>query len=122
MNTEAKRAWIVNGMMAVLLGAAIFLKVGAQPASAAGSGLQTDGMMLATGSGERKLLVVNTTEKRILLYNLQGLGEFRLLSARSYEFDQQFPTDTSKSKKIEQDGISATEAAIMYGESKAKKK
>ena len=116
MITEAKRAWMVNAMLVLLLGLAVYLKIGASPAQAAGSGMQTDGMMLTAGGADEKLVVVNTTEKKIMLYKTKGYGEFRLLSARSYEFDQRFQADTSKVKDIESRGYTATQAAELYGQ------
>lgn len=88
MTRETKTTWIMNGLLAVILVllAGHYLNSTAAPAYAAGGGWDTDGIMATTALDAERLVLVDTKNKAIMVYKVNG-NMFRLVGARSFEYD-----------------------------------
>jgi hypothetical protein len=85
MSDNKTTAWIINGLLAVIfvLLAGYYVKSTA-PAYAAG--WDTDGIMAAQALDTDRLVLVDTKNRNICMYATTG-NAFRLVGARSYEYD-----------------------------------
>jgi hypothetical protein len=120
MNTQIKNAWTVNALLLCALLAAVLAKTGVGGrAHAAVAGGSANSVMLNSAEANERLVLVNTEKKQIMVYKIEGLGQFRLIAARSYEFDLTIRKDTAGSE-IEKNGYSATQSAQKYLESTKK--
>ena len=89
MSDTAKTAWTINGLLAIillLLGGYYFDR-SSTPAYAAG--WDTNGVMVASAVETERLVLVDTTKKNIMVYRVIN-NIFRLVGARSYEYDIEF--------------------------------
>lgn len=118
MNAQnATRAWLFNLALALglaLLGVVITAHFNSST-HAAGTGWETDGMMVNTIEGESdRVVLIDTNRKNIAVYKVQGSGQFRLIAARDCRYDLMLE-DTSKIPEIEQKhGITAVRAAELW--------
>ena len=89
MSEKTKNAWIINGLLAVilLLLGGLYLRTSGQNAYAAGGGWETNGVMAISTNGTENLVLVDTNNKNFMVYRAQGKGEFGLIGARSYQYD-----------------------------------
>jgi hypothetical protein len=80
--------WFENALLLAVLVLLAVLYVGraGAPALAAGGGWETNGV-IALSSGGEKLILVDTNKKNICIYKVRGVGEFRLVGARNYQYD-----------------------------------
>jgi hypothetical protein len=87
MNEHTKTAWIINGLLAVILVllAGSYWNLSSPPAYA-GPGWDTDGIMAASALDSDRIVLIDTKNKTVLLYNTNG-NQFRLVGARSFEYD-----------------------------------
>ena len=109
-------AWVVNGLLAVILVllGAYFYRVCIAPAQAAGGGWETNGMMaMHSGLANDRLVLIDTKKQNIMVYRTQGTGKFRLTGARSYKYDLELP-DTGGNGAIEGRGISFSDCYKAY--------
>jgi hypothetical protein len=80
--------WFENALLLGILALLVGLYAGRpEPrAEAAGGGWETDGVIALSGAGS-KLVLVDTARKNLCIYRTRGLGEFRLVGARSFKYD-----------------------------------
>ena len=116
MNSR-KNPWLINGALAIGLALIALVMTGQLKSSAhaAGTGWETDGMLVNTLDGETdRVVLIDTNRKNIAVYKLQGSGQFRLIGARDCRYDLMLE-DTSKIPEIEQKhGITAQRAAELW--------
>ncbi|HEY3322152.1 MAG TPA: hypothetical protein VGP72_16925 [Planctomycetota bacterium] len=118
---ERKSAGMQNVLIAVLALTALLVWQRPDPVQAVGGGSwDTDGMMVNTTENEaERLVLVDTTAKTIMVYRTEGVGQFRLVAARSYQFDVLLK-DTSKNDEIERrNGITFMQAFELYAKRNA---
>ena len=113
--------WIINALLLASLLVAMLLKssYSESRAFAAGGGLETNGTMIGTTESDQdRLVLVDTTNKNIMVYKTTGVGQFRLTGARSYKYDVEINgKDTSKVDEIEtHKGITFMRAYELYEE------
>lgn len=116
MSEQSRRAWIINGLLAVILALllGIYLSFHSQNAYAAGGGWETDGIMLAaTQTTNERLVLVDTAKTTIMIYKTAGAGQFRLVGARSYKYDVELE-DTAGSTVETGSGKTFTEVYHLY--------
>jgi hypothetical protein len=116
MSQPSRHAWVVNGLLAVVLALllGIYINFHSQNAYAAGGGWETDGVMLAcTQTTNERLVLVDTQKKNIMIYKTAGAGQFRLVGARSYKYDVELE-DTAGSTVETGSGKSFTEVYHLY--------
>ena len=122
MNDKAKTDWTINALLAVilvLLGGYYFQK--STPAYAAGGGWDTDGVMaISSASDQERVVLIDTKKMNIMIYKPQT-NKFRLVGARSYEYDVQLE-DTEGSKVATGNGMTYMEVFKVYHELKNKTK
>lgn len=95
MNDKTKSAWMINGLLAVILAIliAVYANMSGSKAYAAGGGWDTNGVMAMTANETERLILINTdpndkvSGQQIMLYRVQGAGKFRLIGARNYKYD-----------------------------------
>jgi hypothetical protein len=96
MSEKSKQAWLINGLLAVILAIliAIYAGMSGAKAYAAGGGWDTNGVMAMVSGANEKLILINTdpndktSGQQIMLYKAQGTGgKFRLIGARNYKYD-----------------------------------
>lgn len=92
MSDNTRNAWTINALLAailVLLAGYYFNTGGSTPAFAAGGGWDTDGVMaISSASDNERLVLIDTKKMNIMIYKPQA-NKFRLVGARSYEYDVQ---------------------------------
>jgi hypothetical protein len=87
MTSPTKNAWLINGLLAVILVLLVGHYLGSSaPAYAAGGGWDTDGIMATTGFETDRIVLIDTKNKQIMVYKTTGKA-FRLVGARSFEYD-----------------------------------
>jgi hypothetical protein len=88
MSEKTKTAWIINGLLAVILVLLLgyLINLNATPAYAAGGGWETDGVMATTALDTEHVILIDTKSKTIMIYK-NTANAFRLVGARSYEYD-----------------------------------
>ena len=87
MTTNTKTAWLINGLLAVILVLLVGHYAGSTaPAYAAGGGWDTDGIMATTALDTERVVLIDTKNKQIMVYKTTG-KMFRLVGARSFEYD-----------------------------------
>jgi len=108
---NAKKAWMINLALALGMGLSAWLISALQPrAHAAGGSWETDGILVnTTESDNERLVIVDTEKKQLMVYRTDGVGQFRLVSARNYRYDVEFE-DTSKINAIEK----RTDGTYLY--------
>jgi hypothetical protein len=122
LNKKLKKIWLMNGVIAVtLLAAIVVVRQFTSAANAAGGGWETDGILVnTTDSANERLVLVDTESKRIMVYKTDA-GQFRLTSARSYFYDTDM-IDTSKTEEIERkNGITFIQAFEFWQQELQKK-
>jgi len=95
MSDKSKQAWMINGLLAVILAILIgvYANMSSSKAYAAGGGWDTNGVMAITANQTERLILINTDPndkvggQQIMLYRIQGAGKFRLIGARNYKYD-----------------------------------
>ena len=114
MSEKIKNAWLINGLLAVILVllGGLYLRTPGQNAYAAGGGWETDGVMALTSEVGENLVLVDTKNKNFMVYRVQGKGKFTLIGARSYQYDVEFE-DTSWVKEITR-GITFKDSFDLY--------
>jgi hypothetical protein len=90
-----------------------------QRAYGAGGGWETEGIMALAASGQTRLLLVDTRKKTMCMYRTRGLGEFRLVGARNFQYDVEIK-DTAGAKEIEYKGINYFQVKDLYEREMAK--
>jgi hypothetical protein len=108
MSDNAKHAWAINGLLAVILAIliAVYASMSGAKAYAAGGGWDTNGVMAITANQTERLILINTdpndkiSGQQIMLYRIQGAGKFRLIGARNYKYDVEL-IDTAASQSTE---------------------
>lgn len=121
MNEKTKYTWTINALLAVilvLLGGYWFNSSSA-PAFAAGGGWDTDGVMaISSASDNERIVLIDTKKQNIMIYKPQT-NKFRLVGARSYEYDVQI--DDSEGTAISTgNGKTYMEVFKIYHEMKNK--
>jgi hypothetical protein len=108
---NAKKAWLINLFLAMGMGLSWWLAGALQSrAHAAGGSWETDGILVnTTESDNERLVIVDTEKKQLMVYRTDGVGQFRLVSARNYRYDVEFE-DTSKINSIEK----RTDGTYLY--------
>ena len=110
MNESKRNAWLINGLLAVILALLVgfYLNTGSSTALAAGGGWETNGIMAITGSQNEQLVILNTDPndktagQNIMIYRAEGAaGKFSLIGARSFKYDVEL-VDTSATPQLEQ--------------------
>jgi hypothetical protein len=88
MNERNRTTWVINGLLAAILVllAGHYLNVLSPPAYAAGGGWETDGVIATSVLDAERLVLIDTKNKTICVYKTTG-NMFRLVGARSYEYD-----------------------------------
>ena len=87
MNSQTRTAWLINGLLAVILVLLAGHYLGSStPAYAAGGGWDTDGIMAVTAVDVDRVVLIDTKSKQIMVYKTTG-KMFRLVGARSFEYD-----------------------------------
>jgi len=116
MTEKAKNAWSANALLAaLLLGAWCWIaRVDNAGARAESGGWDDDILVNSTEGAEDRFVLVDLRNKNIMVYKTEGLGQFRLVTARSYEADAEFPRDTSDSAEIEKKGITYLRALELW--------
>jgi hypothetical protein len=83
--------WLENLVLAVLVGvlAWAWWTMPEKQAMAAGGGWDTHGVIAAVTNPAQRLVVIDTNPsvQTICVYRTSGVGEFRLVCARSYRYD-----------------------------------
>jgi hypothetical protein len=108
MSEQTKSAWLINGLLAVILVllAGYYVHNSAAPAFAAGGGWETDGIMAMSTTGDNdRFVLVDTGKQNIMVYKILN-KQFRLLGARSYKYDVEI--EDSADSEIEKKGSGAT--------------
>jgi len=111
---RARDPWLENalllGILALLVG--LYLTLPGRTAQAAGGGWETDGMIAVAGTGGEKLILIDTVKKNMCIYKVLGMGQFRLVGARSYKYDVEFKDSTAlpASMSMEKRGWTYVEA------------
>jgi len=104
MDNNKTNLWLQNtillSLVALLVCAYVLLPDG--KAHAAGGGWETDGILCVSASGEERILLIDTTKKTMCVYRTRGLGEFRLVGARSFQYD------------VEKDGVTVLDVKRIY--------
>ena len=116
MNTHnSRRAWLINGALALTLTAGLIAGRMKSEVHAAGGGWDTDGFMANTiDSDTERVVLIDTNKKNIAVYRMQGSGQFRLIGARDYRCDLLLE-DTSRIPEIEgKHGITAMRARELW--------
>jgi hypothetical protein len=112
--------WLENalllGILALLVG--LYLALPGRTAQAAGGGWETDGMIAVTGTGGSKLVLIDTVKKNMCIYKVLGLGQFRLVGARSYKYDVEIK-DSANSPMERQGWTYVTVRAVYEQQMKA---
>jgi len=87
MSEKTRTTWVINGLLAAILVllAGYYLNQSSEPAYAAG-GWETDGIMATTALDTERLVLIDTKNQAICVYKTTG-NKFRLVGARSFEFD-----------------------------------
>src|ERR1700750_653521 len=104
MNSHAKREWFNTAALAfgLLLAVALLRPMGS--AQAAGGSWDTDGILVNTTESDRdRLVLIDTTKQRLMIYKCDRAGSFRLINARCYKYDLELE-DTSKAEEFEKKG------------------
>ena len=115
MSEQTKTNWTINALLAVILAllAGHYVSL-VRPAQAAGGGWETDGVVAMTSSGaQERLVIVDTKKSNIMLYKAQGNQMFRLVGARSYQYDVELE-DTDGSPEFHGAGITFAKAKELY--------
>jgi hypothetical protein len=123
MNENTKNSWTINALLAVILVllGGYYYHSGSTPAFAAGGGWDTDGIMaISSASDNERVVLIDTKKQNIMIYKPQT-NKFRLVGARSYEYDVQLE-DTEGSKIPTGNGITYMEVFKIYHELKSKAK
>src|SRR5437660_1527145 len=112
---NARRAWMINGALALALTAGLCAGRMKATVNAAGGGWDTDGVMANTlDSDTERVVLIDTNKKNMAVYRLQGTGQFRLIAARDYRCDMLLE-DTSKLPEVEtKNGITAMRARELW--------
>ena len=119
----AKKAWLLTASLtAALVVTGVLVRQFESTVRAADNPVTTGSFLMNTTEGEaERLILVDTQAKSIMVYRTQNCGQFRLVGARSYEFDLELK-DTSRSEEIElKGGITYLRAYELYQESLKKK-
>ena len=106
-NMNMKDTWMINALLAVILTLLGGYYYNSSVRNAyAGPGWDTNGVMAITVPDEsERLVLVDTSKQNIMVYRTLGAGQFRLVGARSYQYDVELE-DTSGS---------AYEKSVAYG-------
>jgi hypothetical protein len=114
-SNNARRAWLINGILALVLTAGFCAGRMRSMVHAAGGGWATDGVMAnAIDSDAERVVLIDTNKKNMAVYKLQGTGQFRLIAARDYRCDMLLE-DTSKLPEVEtKNGITAMRARELW--------
>jgi len=113
---ETKRSlWIQNLALLSLLAllVCVYALLPDRRAFAAGGGWETEGIIALSAQGETRVLLVDTRKKTMCVYRTRGLGEFRLVGARNFQYDVEIK-DTAKARDIEYKGINYFQVKEMY--------
>ena len=102
---------LLLGLLALLV--CVYALLPGQNAHAAGGGWETEGILALSATGETRVVLVDTRKKAMCVYRTRGLGEFRLVGARSFQYDVEIQ-DTAKSREIEYKGINYFQVKSMY--------
>ena len=108
-----RETWIINGLLAVILALLVgfYVNRGVPSAAAAVGG---DAVMAMSTSGPADhLVLVDTNNQNIMVYQVRGKGNFGLIGARSYKYDVEME-DTTYVNQITNVGITFAEAYQMY--------
>lgn len=84
-----KNSWTINALLAAILAllCGYYYNMNSQKAYA-GTGWDTNGVMALSAAGENeRLVIIDTTKQNFMIYKTQGVGQFRLVGARSYKYD-----------------------------------
>jgi hypothetical protein len=116
MSERTKHAWLVNGLLAVILVLlAGYYTHGTRTAQAAGGGWETDGVMAMTSSNaQERLVLIDTKKQNMMIYRSQGGGMFRLVGARSYQYDVEIDDSDTAGSVLKAQGITWFEAKHLY--------
>jgi len=120
MTEKTKTTWIINGLLAAILVLLVgyYINLSSPPAYAAGGGWDTDGIMATTAMDSDRLVLIDTKNKAICVYKTTG-NLFRLVGARSFEFD--IEVEDSAGGPIEKgQGMTWMQMYTMYNASKKK--
>jgi len=115
MSDKTKNAWVINGLLAVilLLLVGFYFRTSIQTASAAGGGWETDGVMAISSNLTERLVLVDTAHHNFMVYRIQGKGgKFTLMGARSYQYDVEME-DTANTPDIAR-GVTFLDAWKIY--------
>lgn len=107
--------WVQNLALLSLLAllVCVYALLPDQRAFGAGGGWETEGILAVSASGDTRVLVVDTRKKTMCVYRTRGLGEFRLVGARNFQYDVEIK-DTAKARDIEYKGINYFQVKTMY--------
>lgn len=110
-----RNLWIQNALLGGILAllACVYCLIPTPSAFAAGGGWDTDGILALASSGDARVVLIDTKKKNMCVYRTRGLGEFRLVGARSFKYDVEIQ-DTSKSRDIEYKGATYFEIMNLY--------
>lgn len=104
MSEKTKHEWLCTAALAgaLLLGAVFTGPI--QRAYAVGGSWETDGILVNTTENDRdRLVLIDTTKQRLMIYRCDRAGSFRLINARCYKYDLELE-DTSKAEEFERKG------------------
>ena len=118
MNPRTLKAWTVNLLIVLALvaaGAAVKKYQSCARADDIAPGVASGEILVnATEGKDEHLVLIDKKNMQIMVYRTQGLGEFRLVTARSYKYDLEIPGDTSQSREVENNGITYARAVELY--------
>ena len=113
---ETKRnLWVQNLVLLSLLALLVcaYALLPDRSAFAAGGGWETEGIIALSANGETRVLLVDTRKKTMCVYRTRGLGEFRLVGARNFQYDVEIK-DTATDKEVEYKGINYFQVKEKY--------
>ncbi|HEY3318885.1 MAG TPA: hypothetical protein VGP72_00205 [Planctomycetota bacterium] len=122
MREKLRSLWTINALLAVILALLCtwYFHTPAQKAYAAGGGWDTDGIMAVnTASDNERVVLINTKKQVIMIYKPQA-NKFRLVGARSFEYDVQIE-DSEGTNISSGQGKTFMQIFQIYNELKNKK-
>ncbi len=120
MTDRSKSIWTMNALLAIILAllGTYYVSIPSPSAYAAGGGWETDGIMVTnTASDGERLVLIDTTKKTIMIYRPQT-NKFRLVGARSYEYDVQI--EDTEAVKMSGTGVTFMEVFKAWNDLKKK--
>lgn len=124
MSDKTKTAWVINGLLAAVLVLLVghYVKLSCPSAYAAGGGWETNGIMATAFETTDRVVLIDTreTNKSIMIYRMNG-HEFRLVGARSFEFDTEVEDAAGGPIEKAPQGTTWLEMYKLYTEHTAKK-